>query len=367
MQLIRELRAHMERERLKTRWDDAMAFDEASVSLAYLRDRVLHRRPARWAIVVPYRDRAPQLALFLAHMQEYLPRNGFGDGEVWVVEQAAGRPFNRGLVRNIGFLEAAGACGAGVVARASAGAASAGAGGAAGVAGTGSEEGVDYVCFHDVDCLPAVDGLDYSSPKEGIRHLYGHDHCLGGVMVATTKSFSASNGFPNNFFGWGREDAVLELRYQLSGGTIDRTQTAPRWGGAFLELPCDPDAGSSKDEFFRMFKARVASGEYAESVRLFDELKLAEVEAMRAAVLGDDAAGGGGGKGEGKGCAGGVAGAAGAAGGAGGGGVDEEGPVRSNGLNDCKYTVVRRDERFLPRTDSLDKGMRLIHIVVEVV
>ena len=110
-------------------------------------------------IVVPYRDRPEQLALFDAHMHAYLERNGVDDYVVWIIEQSAdGRPFNRGAVRNAGVREV--------------------------IAAYGSPRTV--ICFHDVDTLPLVDGLPYGEPGThyAVTHIYGHTHCLGGVLCA---------------------------------------------------------------------------------------------------------------------------------------------------------------------------------------
>lgn len=67
------------------------------------------------AIIVPYRDREDHLKEFIPHMNKYLP-----DAKIVIVEQADEKPFNRGKLLNVGFLET----------------------------------DFFYYCFHDVDHLP---------------------------------------------------------------------------------------------------------------------------------------------------------------------------------------------------------------------
>ena len=177
------------------------------------RDR-LHA-PMPLHIVVPYRDRPEQLALFDAHMHAYLERNGVDDYVVWIIEQSAdGRPFNRGAVRNAGVREV--------------------------IAAYGSPRTV--ICFHDVDTLPLVDGLPYGEPRAhyAVTHIYGHTHCLGGVLCARAAAIVAADGYPNSLWGWGREDALLEERVARTAGAdaIDRSELCERWVSAgFCEVP----------------------------------------------------------------------------------------------------------------------------------
>src|SRR6202012_4428060 len=71
-------------------------------------------------IVVPYRDRAAHLREFLPHIRDYLDGSGIAY-RIVIAEQEAGLPFNRGAMKNAGFL-------------------------------LGGMSG--YTCFHDVDYLP---------------------------------------------------------------------------------------------------------------------------------------------------------------------------------------------------------------------
>jgi len=80
--------------------------------------------PPRLGIIVPYRDRQQHLDAFIPYMGEFFRANSEISCRVLVVEQTSGLPFNRGAIRNIGFLYLA--------------------------------LQMDYVCFHDGDLLPVT-------------------------------------------------------------------------------------------------------------------------------------------------------------------------------------------------------------------
>ena len=60
----------------------------------------------RTAFIIPYRDRAAHLSVWLAHLHPVLARQQL-DYQIFVVEQLDMVPFNRGALLNIGVLEAA--------------------------------------------------------------------------------------------------------------------------------------------------------------------------------------------------------------------------------------------------------------------
>ncbi|MGE0715402.1 MAG: galactosyltransferase-related protein [Alphaproteobacteria bacterium] len=147
--------------------------------------------PNRLAIVIPYRDREahfrelfPRLAAFLADRHPAL------HCRIHLIEQAPGKPFNRGKLCNVGW----------TVARAT----------------------HDQVCFHDVDLVPIE--ADYS-PVDGPTRLawYGvdrqHDReaYFGGVVAFPAADFERVNGFSNDFWGWGFEDTEVRRRCTAAG------------------------------------------------------------------------------------------------------------------------------------------------------
>lgn len=126
-------------------------------------------------IIVPYRDRPQHLAQFIPHMRVYLP-----DAKIIIVEQADDKPFNRGKLLNIGFLE--------------------------------SVRDTHYV-FHDVDMLPIT--VDYE-PNVGVTQLAGskiqlRDY-LGGVTMFDHNTFKRVGGYNNDYFHRAEDN---ELRFNL--------------------------------------------------------------------------------------------------------------------------------------------------------
>lgn len=57
------------------------------------------------AIVIPYRYRDANLKLFLRHLHPFLNKQQLNYA-IYLIEPEAGLEFNRGLLMNIGFLEA---------------------------------------------------------------------------------------------------------------------------------------------------------------------------------------------------------------------------------------------------------------------
>lgn len=158
----------------------------------------------RLSIIVPYRDRAAQLARFLSHVTLYFKRDKIDKDRpyhITVVEQEAGRPFNIGALRNAGFLLAEPEC--------------------------------EQICFHDVDYLPIW--ADYRPVDRPTRLLwYGaervkiegsanlvveHDprKYFGGVLMFPVPLFRRLNGFGNGYWGWGYEDTDMRIRCRAEG------------------------------------------------------------------------------------------------------------------------------------------------------
>ncbi|XP_045169915.2 beta-1,4-galactosyltransferase 1-like isoform X2 [Mercenaria mercenaria] len=139
------------------------------------------------AIIVPYRDRENHLRVFLRYIHPFLQQQQLEYG-IFVIEMPLNAAFNRGLLMNVGFNE--------------------------------SKMVLNYNCFifHDVDLLP-----------ENIKNIYkcsGHPkhmasaidtrnytmlykNYFGGVNAFSKDQFTRINGFPNVYFGWGREDDDL--------------------------------------------------------------------------------------------------------------------------------------------------------------
>lgn len=57
------------------------------------------------AIIIPYRDREDNFKIFLNNMHVFLTRKKINYG-IYVVEPVGNLSFNRGLLMNVGFVEA---------------------------------------------------------------------------------------------------------------------------------------------------------------------------------------------------------------------------------------------------------------------
>ncbi|XP_066990437.1 beta-1,4-N-acetylgalactosaminyltransferase bre-4-like [Macrobrachium rosenbergii] len=154
----------------------------------------------RVAIIIPYRNRAYHLPVFLYHMHPILQRHQI-DFAIYVVEQAGNGSFNRGKLMNVGALE--------------------------------SLKLYPYDCFifHDIDLLPEDDRNLYTCPEQP-RHMsvavstLGYKllspDMFGGVSAMTVPQFKKVNGFSNIFWGWGGEDDDMTNRIKFHGFVIAR-------------------------------------------------------------------------------------------------------------------------------------------------
>jgi hypothetical protein len=159
----------------------------------------------RFAILVPFMDnalqgRAAQLEQFLVHIHRQL-RSVAASFQIIVLNQSKSDsrnplPFNRGQLLNQGTLIAL------------------------------LQYRCDYVILHDVDLIPDSVLVQYylmdplvplhlASPSAWGK--YEYDTFIGGVVSVRTEALIAANGYPNFYFGWGREDDALFSRLWSSG------------------------------------------------------------------------------------------------------------------------------------------------------
>ncbi|GAB1605538.1 beta-1,4-N-acetylgalactosaminyltransferase bre-4-like, partial [Argonauta hians] len=142
------------------------------------------------AIIIPYRDRQQHLKILVSTLHAMLQRQVVEYG-IYVVAQTDSHPFNRGMLMNVGFLEAI--------------------------------KLHKYNCFifHDVDLIPENDKNIYNcegSPKHlsvavsTFQYKLPYKYIFGGVNAMNKKDFEKVNGFSNRFFGWGGEDDDLYRR-----------------------------------------------------------------------------------------------------------------------------------------------------------
>ncbi|CAC5412644.1 B4GALT6 [Mytilus coruscus] len=142
------------------------------------------------AVVVPVRDRDPQLRIFLNNFIPRIYRQQL-EFTIYVVEQTPGNPFNKGMLVNTGFVEAM------------------------------KDMKYDCIVIHDVDILAEDDRILYtcgdnpaqlSTKIQKYRYRIPYEKNFGGIVIFSTEQFKAINGYPNQFFGWGGEDDEVSSR-----------------------------------------------------------------------------------------------------------------------------------------------------------
>jgi len=148
--------------------------------------------------IVPYRNREHQMIFFKRHMKYVLEDMNKEDYKIYFVHQCDNREFNRGALKNIGFL---------VVRKQY----------------PKHYQNITLV-FNDVDTMPYIKNfLNYETVPGIVKHFYGFKFALGGIVSITAGDFEYIRGFPN-FWAWGYEDNMLNNRVLKANMKIDRDQ-----------------------------------------------------------------------------------------------------------------------------------------------
>jgi hypothetical protein len=160
--------------------------------------------------IVPYRDREQHLAFFKNHMTTVILKDiDPATYEFLIVHQNDSRSFNRGAMKNIGFLHVR------------------------------AKYPNDYdkitLVFNDVDTMPYTSILDYKTQRGTVKHFYGYQFALGGIFSINAKDFEETGGFPN-FWAWGYEDNAMNQRVLAKNLVIDRSVFFPIMDKNILQL-----------------------------------------------------------------------------------------------------------------------------------
>lgn len=132
-------------------------------------------------VIVPYRNRYEHLQEFKKSIVEYLESKNI-DFKIIIVEQDNAKLFNRGMLCNIGFIEA-------------------------------QKENCDYIVIHDVDMIPVDVDYSYSNvPVHLATDNIPFESYFGGMTLFPSNIFEKINGFSNLYWGWGFEDDDLRYR-----------------------------------------------------------------------------------------------------------------------------------------------------------
>lgn len=144
--------------------------------------------------IVPYRNRVQHKFFFSKYMSYILEDKD--DYEIYFTHQCDARTFNRGAIKNIGFIAARNKY-------------------------PQHYKDITFI-FNDVDTIPFTKIFDYETTPGVVKHYYGFKYALGGIVVMKGGDFERTNGFPG-FWGWGMEDNVLQKRCDAIGLTVDRS------------------------------------------------------------------------------------------------------------------------------------------------
>lgn len=151
--------------------------------------------------IIPYRNRPGQKTHFNIYMKYLLEDKDPNSYKIFFIHQCDNRPFNRGAMKNIGFLVVRNLY-------------------------PNDYKNINLV-FNDVDTLPASKNLISYETNEGtIKHYYGFTFALGGIFSIKGIDFEKCGGFPN-FWGWGYEDNCIHKRALQKNLKIDRSQFYP--------------------------------------------------------------------------------------------------------------------------------------------
>ena len=151
----------------------------------------------KFVFIVPYRDREQHRVFFNTYIYKIMEDIPPEDWRFYFVHQNDKRPFNRGAMKNIGFLA---------------------------LKNTYPNDYKNIIfIFNDVDTLPYTKNiLNFDTDFGVIKHFYGFHFALGGIFSIRGTDFERINGFPN-YWAWGGEDNLIHERAKQSGIVIDRS------------------------------------------------------------------------------------------------------------------------------------------------
>ena len=160
--------------------------------------------------IVPYRNREEHKTFFTVYMKFLMEDVAPEKYRIYFVHQCDNRPFNRGAMKNIGFLAIRNMY-------------------------PNEYKNITLV-FHDVDNLPYTKGLlNYNTRPGVVKHFFGYTFTLGGIVAIKAGDFERTGGYPN-FWAWGSEDNCFNQRVIDARLYIDRSNFFPSGHRAILQF-----------------------------------------------------------------------------------------------------------------------------------
>ncbi len=146
----------------------------------------------KYNFIIPYRNRKEHLDEFIERFTEILKDKDI-DAQFFFIHQINPKEFNRGAMKNIGFLEVS------------------------------KIRGDGLFIFHDVDTYPTYWGsIPYEAKNGEFRRpvMNTAPENLGLICSCWKDEFEKTNGFAN-YWGWGAEDGALYYRAKRLGIPIN--------------------------------------------------------------------------------------------------------------------------------------------------
>jgi hypothetical protein len=175
--------------------------------------------------IIPYRNRIflkKHFDIYMQYILEDLPKDSY---KIYFSHQKDSRPFNRGGIKNIGFLAMRDLY-------------------------PNDYKDITFV-FNDIDTMPAEKNyLNYETTTGKVKHFYGFNFALGGIFSITGSDFEKIGGFPN-YWAWGLEDNDIKGRVTRHNLTIDYSQFHEFADARIIHLPYNYKRILSKQQTWR--------------------------------------------------------------------------------------------------------------------